>query len=248
MIRQRGQAIAETAVAVVLLATVLASIPCLIAYQDSQRTALRGARDSSYMAGWAGEASHESLKARLDAAIGELPWRHPLDGSPWLAGQDASTLVHEDVTPPGRAAALMDFIAAPLGESTGAGEGALPLNRAGYHAVSVELRVPGLRGAPEPFSQLALSLTERSAVLTENWNAGSPDQVVERVRRIVPSVGLAQAAAPLRALAAPLRLIEPSFATLCIGRIEPDRLPRTRLGDAAGRGLSEAASRAGSCP
>ena len=235
MTSQRGQALAETAVAVVLLATLLAAMPCFIAYQDAQRAALRGARDVSYMSGWSGQSSRASIEGRIDDAIGELPWRHPEDGTLLLASERSSRVDHEDSAPPGRAAALMDFIAAPLGESSGPGQGALPLSRAGFHRTRVELQVPAIRGAPAPFSHLEVPLTERAAVLTENWNAAGPAQVIERVRHIVPSTGLAKAAAPLQALSAPLRLIEPAFASLCIGRIEPDRLPRTRLGEIQGR-------------
>jgi hypothetical protein len=232
---QRGQALAETAVAVVLLATVLTAMPCLIAYQDSQRAALRSARDVSYMAGWSGQASQTAIDVRVRAATAELPWRHPADGALLLAGDESSTVVHQDSAPPGKADALMDFIARPLGESSGSTQGSLPLSRVGYHDVTVQLHVPAMRGAPEPFSKVELPLTERAAVLTESWNAGSPDQVKERVRGVVPSASLGKVAEPVRALAAPLRLIEPAFAALCIGRIEPDRLPRTRLGTAEGR-------------
>ena len=89
---------------------------------------------------------------------------------------------------------------------------------------------PAIRGAPEPFSRLELRLAERAAVLTESWNAGSPEQVVARVKPLVPSALLQELVEPMTLLAAPLLLIEPAFAQLCVGRIEADRLPEPRLG------------------
>jgi hypothetical protein len=124
----------------------------------------------------------------------------------------------------------MDFIAQPLSGSTGTVGGSVDLNRAGFHDVRVEVRLPAMRGAPRPFSDLELRLDERVAVLTENWNAAGPGQVSARARGLVPSARLTRLTSPLRTLAAPLRLIEPALANLCVGLIEPDRIPRTRLG------------------
>jgi len=243
----RGQAMVEAAVALVLLSTVLSAIPVLTAYHDVQRTALRAARDASYMAGWSGMADVATLSRRTAEALRELPWAHPADGRPLVADADAGRTTHADGAPPGRAVALMDFISQPLGES--AGElpvGAPMLNRAGYHALEVAVAVPAIRGAPAPFSELALRFTERAAALTESWNAGSPEQVLARVRPVVPSARLQGLIEPMRALAAPLRLIEPSFAQLCVGLIEPDLVPETRLGARASRSRA-GADRAGAC-
>lgn len=236
---QRGQALVEGAVALVLLSTVLAAIPCLAGYHDVQRAALRAARDASYMAGWAGMAEAATVSRRSATVFADVPWAHPRDGERWLSGDDAASTDHADSAPPGRAAALMDFIAKPLGESAGLLGGAFELNRSGYHTLRVTAAVPALRGAPAPFSELQLSLEERSAVLTESWNAGTPEQVVARVKPLVPSAQLQPLVEPMQVLAVPLKFIEPAFAQLCVGRIEPDRVPEMRLGDRIARRAAE---------
>jgi len=232
---QRGQALVEGAVSLVLLSTVLAAIPCLTGYHDVQRAALRAARDASYMAGWAGMAEAATVSRRSSAVLADVPWAHPRDGERWLSGDDAASATRTDSAPPGRAAALMDFIATPLGESAGLLGGAFELNRSGYQTLRVTAAVPAVRGAPEPFSQLSLSFEERSSVLTESWNAGTPDQVLARVKPLVPSAQLQPLVEPMQILAVPLQFIEPAFAQLCVGRIEPDRVPEMRLGDRVAR-------------
>ncbi len=111
--------------------------------------------------------------------------------------------------------------------------------------MQVAADVPAVRGAPAPFSQLSLRLTERASILTESWNAGDPAHVVARVKPLVPSARLERLIEPMQVLAAPLELVEPAFAQLCIGRIEPDRIPETRLGPRASR--SRAVVQSGPC-
>jgi len=250
--RMSGQAMVEASVALVLLAVVVTAIPSLAAYHDVQRTALRAAREASYTAGWSGMGDPERLAQRTLDRLRELPWAHPADGRPLITGDDAARTTHADAAPPGRAAELMDFVARPLGEASATpgsevSVAAPPLNRAGYHSVSVAVEVPAIRGAPEPFASLALRLTERASTLTEAWNAGAPAMVTARVRPIVPSAQLQRLAGPMQVLAAPLRLIEPAFEQLCVGLIEPDLVPEPRLGARVGRSRA-AGDRARACP
>jgi hypothetical protein len=231
----RGQALVEGAVTLVLLSTVLAAIPVLAGYHDVQRAALRAARDASYMAGWAGMGDRATLTHRTSAILSDVPWTHPANGERWLSSTEGAKTQYSEAAPPGRASELMDFIARPLGEAQGLLGGELRLSRAGYRALEVVAAVPAVRGAPPPFSGLSLQLTERAFVLTESWNAGTPAQVIARVEPLVPSARLAPLVEPMRAIAAPLQLLEPAFAQLCVGRIEPDRIPEPRLGPRVSR-------------
>ena len=237
--RQRGQALVETVVAMTLLVTLLATMPAMLAYHDIQRTAHRVARDASFMAGW-----RAPLDATARQSLAELDWRHPADGRAVIETQDSAPLSDSNGEPPGRAAAMLQFIAAPLREAGGYLGEAFALEQDGFRKVQVELQVPPLRGTPAPFDALALSLRGEAALLTGAWNASGPAQVAARSGGLVPTHLLQSAQAPMRAFTALLQVIEPAYADFCPGLIEPERVPDTRLQSAGARGLIPLRSRA----
>jgi hypothetical protein len=240
--RARGQALVEAAVAVAVLAVLLAAFPGLLAYQDIQRAALRGARDMSFIAAWYGSAGTTMLEESLDETLAELPWRHPGDGRRLLERVDAHRATLANSPPPGRAATMLDFIAAPLrGGDSHLGE-QFDLTQRGFRQVRVDVAVPALRGAMAPFSELSLDLSGEAALLTDAWNAAGSAHVTRRVAGLVPTRKLADAQSAVQALGGILRVIEPTLAQLCPGLIEPELLPQTRLGT---RSVRPAASRAG---
>jgi hypothetical protein len=225
---ESGQAMIETAVAVTVLAAILAALPCLLIYHDVQRTAMRTARDASYLAAWHAQG-HAQLSRMLTDGVADLPWTHPRDGARVVAVEGADRLTASNEAPPGRAAAMLEFLAAPLSESPGYRTAAFQLSQQGFRRVQVELQVPALRGTPAPFSSLALALRGEAALLTDSWNSAGSRQVVERVSGLVPSHLVRAAAAPVRALSGVLQLIEPAYAQFCPGLIEAELLPESRF-------------------
>jgi hypothetical protein len=86
---------------------------------------------------------------------------------------------------------------------------------------------------PEPFRSIRIDLTQPYALMTDDWNSGGPQQVRRRTSGLVPTQMLAGVAAIWRVLLAPLSLFEPALSELCLGQIEPDRIPEDRLGAGA---------------
>jgi hypothetical protein len=228
----------ETAVAATVFAVILAAMPCVLQYHDMQRAALRSARDAVFLAAWDNGRQGpvvglEVVRQTLEA----LPWRHSSDGAKVLSDEHDAAVRLQDAAPPGEAARLLEFIATPL---RGAGQDlgtSFELSGTGYRRARTTVQVPVLRGAPEPFSDLDLTLTESAVALTDAWNAGGSTHVAQRVIGLVPSAKLRAARAPLDAFGPLLRVLEPAFAELCIGLIEPERVPERRL-----RGLVTASS------
>lgn len=208
-----------------VMAALLASMPAVLAYHDIQRTAQRAARDATWLAGWrvadAATSSRESLA--------ELPWRHPADALPILQPGGGLEHVASDNSPPGRAAAMLQFMAAPLREAGGYLGESFALTQQGFRRVRLDVQVSPLRGAPAPFDTLQLSLRGEAALLTDAWNAGDPSQVAARAGGLAPTRLLLSAEAPMRAFKTLLRVVEPAYEKFCPGLIEPDRIPDTRL-------------------
>jgi hypothetical protein len=222
---QCGQALVETLVATTVMVTLLTAMPAVLAYHDIQRTAQRAARDATWLAGW--RVSDVATSSRESFA--ELAWRHPADGQPIIHSSDGLELFESDNSPPGRAAAMLQFIAAPLGASGSYLGDSFALSQQGLRRARVDVQVPPLRGAPAPFDSLALSLRGEAALLTDAWNAADAAHVASRAGGLVPTRLLQSADAPIRAFKTLLRVVEPAYQKFCPGLIEPDRVPETRL-------------------
>lgn len=220
----------ETAVAATVFAVILAAMPCVLQYHDMQRAALRGARDAVFLAAW-DNGRHGPAEAMgvVRETLEALPWRHPANGAKVLSAEHDTAVRLQDAAPHGEAARLLEFIATPLrgsGKDLGT---SFELSGTGYRTARTTVQVPALRGAPEPFSSLDFTLTESAVALTDAWNAGGSAHVAQRVAGLVPSAKLRAARAPLDAFGPLLRVLEPAFAELCIGLIEPERVPERRL-------------------
>ena len=235
---ERGQAMVEAAIAVALLGLVLASMPAVLTYHDVARAAHRAAFDEALMGAWNGSAEAAALDRRLREQVEVLSWRRPSDAATVVAAADARSSV-ADATPPGRAAGLLEFIAAPLSAPGGYGSAGFELTRAGYRTASAELRTSPLRGAPEPFASLDLTFAGTASVLTDAWNASGSPLVVERVAGLVPTAALRDVGRELDVLRGALSLIEPAFEDLCPGRIDAEAVPASRLAGIDARASDE---------
>jgi hypothetical protein len=86
---------------------------------------------------------------------------------------------------------------------------------------------------PAPFDGMEVQLRQPFALLTDAWNASGASHVRSRTAGLVPTTTLSGLQTLWRPLLAPLALIEPSLAQLCLGMVEADRVPNDRL--SAGR-------------
>jgi hypothetical protein len=219
----RGQALAEFAVAVGVLATLLLGMPVICRYHELQVATIEGARRLAFENSW-----HEArpLSADLEPIRGDLfrvtgdsgqivasriDASDRRDPAPGLAGQAARALLA-----PFRVAALVQpgfDLRAPLMYR---GELVVALSRPAQ--------------LPEPFDEIPIELREHYALLGNNWASSGPAQVADRAGGLV----LTRALRPLHALTAPgtrlLSIVEPAFRDLCLGQVDPERVPSDRLG------------------
>ena len=223
----------ETALAVTVLGTLLAALPALLALQDADRTAHRAAFAASLMSAWKGTLAPEVLDRRLRTELEALPWLRPADErrvvDPGRAGGNVA-----EAAPPGRAAALLAFIAEPLDAAGGYRSADFSLNQQGFHTATIRVHTSAIAGAPQPFDSLELDLAQSAAALTDTWNAAGSDMVVRRVSGLVPTRLLGESSDAVRAFRGVLSVVEPAFERFCPGRIDAEALPASRLDGAMG--------------
>jgi hypothetical protein len=105
------------------------------------------------------------------------------------------------------------------------------LNTRAFHTGIVTVKAANLESMPEPLNALNLTFTERTAVLTDSWQSGSPAAVAERTGALVPTRLFDEFMGPVGdLLTLGLSLFEPSIDELCLGQINPEIVPPDRLG------------------
>ena len=223
---ERGQAMAEFAVAVSVLVLLLLAMPVLGRYHELQVATLEGARQLAFQSSWrqAGmtRASTEAIRGELfintggadQPEAGTLKAQFAFGTTPGLAGRADRAL-------------LAPFaIASRLNSGFDLRDGAL------YHA---DLRVAVLQppGLPEPFAAIPMELSGSYTLLGDAWSSVGPEQVARRSGGLL----VTRAAQPLRPLmalgAAILSIVEPAFRQFCPGVVDPERVPADRLGTTA---------------
>ena len=225
---QQGQSLVEFAIAVFVLVALSLGMQLLASYHEIQRQAMLAAREMVFSAGW---RAHQPAAAEQLARVRELHfqqsgWRDPTAQVALLSGaQDVNARLTLS-TPPGSAAQLLNGVIRPLQSLSVSG---FNLSTQNFAQSQVQVRLPALAHLPEPWSQLSLQLSEPAALMTDTWSAAGPDEVKQRAAAMVPSHLLSQ---PLR-LMTPLvwaaSLFEPALRQLCVGLIEPERVPEDRL-------------------
>ena len=134
---------------------------------------------------------------------------------------------------PGLAHAAAAALVSPLRAVSGFLSNGFDLNSDAYLVGNIKVNVTSNPALPEPFAGLELPLQQGFALMTDAWNSGTTNQVRTRTGGLVPTSRLARLQSMWQPLMAPLGLVEPSLLRLCLGIIEPDRVPEDRLG--AGR-------------
>ncbi|MFT3904958.1 MAG: hypothetical protein QM718_01465 [Steroidobacteraceae bacterium] len=222
--KAHGQAMAEFAVACAVLALLLLGLPLIARYHDIQFGLISAARAAATLQGWSPGQAVDVERLRGGALLRLDDPRRP--------EVQQLTLRSEQAVAPGTAAAVVDALLEPLFVAGALGSGAFDLNRSGYQHSTLSARVAAEAqdSLPQPFAALQLQLREHHAVLTDGWNSSGPEQVAARVGGLVPTASLAaigQVLGPARAAAS---VVEPALRRLCLGQIDPEKVPADRLG------------------
>jgi hypothetical protein len=212
----------ESLAASLLLTPLLFAVVQLSATQSAEQATLGAARAAAL-------AAHHGL----DAPGGALPAERIRD----LFHPDAET--HPEV----RTSAARQASSAELAEDialtlivparvVGVGDVDLARSRAVVAQASVAVPTVSAVSVPdEARSRVAASLS----LMVDDWDARGAADVWQRTAALSTTGRIAAWRGPLTMLAAPMRLVEPAVARLCLGRIEPDIVPEDRL-----RGLDRA--------
>jgi hypothetical protein len=231
---QAGQSITEFAVGAAVFALLLLGSITIAGYQEVQRRMAIAARQSAFASAWAGARANHTQSLR-EAARRHLDDPAVIDAfgrNPYVTGSaiTATASLHAS---PGVSGTAMRAMLTPLraaGSMMG-GDFDLSADQLLQGTLTVPLaRQPAL---PQPFGSLSLEFRQPVAIMIDAWNAAGVDHVRRRARGLVPASALTGVQALWRPLAAPLSLLEPALGELCLGLIEPDRVPEDRLG--AGR-------------
>ena len=227
----RGQCMVEFALAVVSMVLLAFGTIMIGRYQQVQFQAIVAARHATYQHAWTGERlGPDALEQRGRALFfTNAGWR---DATGRRALIDPGTDTHVAATEgaaPEASSAMIEFLLQPLRLVSGFLGAGFDLSSRGLHTSVVRVDLSPVLQLPAPFNELRLNFEERSAVLGDAWSAAGPTQVVRRVSGLMPTGLFAQQRDLLLPLSAPIRLLEPAFARLCLGLVEPDRVPVDRL-------------------
>jgi hypothetical protein len=235
-----GQAMAEFAVALGVLALLLAGLPALQRYHQLQFAAVGAARESAWLASWRSAAAPAArptldlaqLQARwLPEGKGDSAGQAPGESGVQPVASDARLAVSRAGLP-GAAGSAAQALLLPLQPLTALGIGgasASGLRADGLiHAnASLEVATPGT--LPEPFGGLRLTLQEQYALAADGWGAAGPAQVASRVQALVPSSLVARVPGLVEVGTTLLSLLEPQFRHFCPGYVNPEIVPADRL-------------------
>ena len=219
----RGQAMAEFAVSVVVLGTLLVGMPVICRYHELQAATIEGARRLAFEGSWhhadLARSGTESIRQELFPQAGD-------------SGQINAARINGDDrqdAAPGPAGAAARVLLAPFRVAAVVQPGfdlQIPLMY--RDNLTVALSRPAQ--LPEPFAEIPIELQEHYALVGGSWASSGPGQVADRAGGLV----IARALRPLHALTALgtglLAILEPAFRALCPGQVDPERVPADRLG------------------
>lgn len=108
--------------------------------------------------------------------------------------------------------------------------GANKLPKGGLFTGTVNVNIANLAHMPAPLNAMNLKLTESSAVVADNWDAGSPKQVAARTEAFTPGSAFDFLdTGPFSLIKVALGKIEPAFKNFHPGQICPDVVPMDRI-------------------
>jgi hypothetical protein len=230
MTAQRGQSLVEFSVATTALVLLLLGTIALAGYQEAERRTLLLARQAAFDSlWWNGRSTLAAARDRLTRVMhADALLVAQFDAAAVQSPQP--TLQSGTAAPPGHARTAVTAMLGPLQVAGGFLGNQFDLTRHGYHSGRVAVELGPIKGFPEPFASQNLSLTQPFAILGDAWHSASPAQVKSRASGLVPTRSLLDLNLIWRPLQAVLGLIDPPLRQLCLGLIEPDRIPEDRLG------------------
>lgn len=214
--KARGQALVESLAAMLVLAPLLLAVVQLSTLQSAEQATLSASRTAALSA-------HHGL----DAPGGPLPPErvrglfHPdADGAPQV-GVGAARQPS--------AAEQMETVALALivpAKVVGVGDVDFQRSRAVTAQASVSAPLVAQALAPDV---ARLRVSSALPLMIDDWDADGAARTWQRTAALSTTGRIAAWRAPLTALSAPMRLLEPAVGDLCLGRIDPDIVPEDRL-------------------
>ena len=230
MRRQAGQSMAEFAAGGAVLSLLMLGAVAIAGYQEVDRRGLSAARQSAWQLALQTGADTETLRGGLHRDFYSDAGMQDPFGTRLLVAEDALQLQVDRISSEGFAGLAENAMRAPmLGVGTLLG-GDFDVQDRGLRQSTIRSRIAPLARMPAPFDTLELELTSSFALLDDAWHAAGVAHVRERAGGLVPIGQLRALNVIWQPLSIPLRLVEPSLGELCLGLLEPDRIPEDRLG------------------
>lgn len=258
---QRGQAIVEFLVASAVLVPLLVGIVLVGRLQDLRIATIQSARYGAFgqalTGGIAAELPSAELQSEVRARFFAAPdgpvraadrrdvrggtnphWTDLARAAPLLARPEDVTLRLANAAPPGAAARAMTAATRSVDRVAALTGGAFDLERRGFYAADVDLRVADVPSLAARRSR-PLTLRAHARVLGRDWSSAGPADTAERAAALVPARPLRRVRPVIAPLAWALSLLEPALRDLCLAPVDPELVPLDRLGppgsDDAGR-------------
>ncbi|MEO6187107.1 MAG: TadE family protein [Steroidobacteraceae bacterium] len=231
MKKQSGQSLIEFAVGAASLTLLMLGSITLAGYQQVQRRTTLAAREVAFENAWLQDDDPGSLQGVAELQLQE-PGLTASGDHPYVSQSGVAVAVRQQRAP-GLAGTAAHAMLDPLQVAGGFLNGNFDLPAGRYIAGTVTVDIDPRPGMPQPFRGLSLQFKQPFALQEDAWNASGARHVRSRAHGLVPSTALSGLQSIWRPLLSPLALLEPSLEDLCLGLIEPDRIPEDRLG--AGR-------------
>lgn len=254
--RQHGQAMVEMVVISLVLVALFLGIWYIGKFHDIQSTTIQTARYAAWErtvrpASFSDAQLEGQARARLfswnrnaylasDSISNGQQWNR--QSTMWVDHASDKRLIEapRDVTVrtaagplPGRAAATATRLLGSVDSALSGVTGGEALPQGGQYTGTVSVKLANLTHMADPdvpLNNLNLTLTERSVIVAENWDAASPRQAALRTRAFTPGGVLKSIDTGFGSvIKEALSLIEPSFKNFHPGQICPDVVPMDRI-------------------
>lgn len=231
MRRQAGQSMAEFAVAASVLSLLLLGTLAISGYQEVDRRGVMASRQSAWLQGWSPQGvDAAAVSSALHREQFADPGVYEPSGRQLLVAEEDLQATSGRAMPDGLAGAAARTMRLPLAVAGGLLGASFDLHERGMVVGNVRTRIAPVESLPAPFDTLDLQLQASTVLLDDSWHAAGVAHVGRRASGLVPMARLGALSQIWRPLSVPLGIFEPSLRRLCLGLIEPDRIPEDRLG------------------